>query len=786
MRRRLAAAFCALFLWAFLNVEPAAAAQTTTLPADAAIAVSGNRRTDAAMIRAQFRAAARKSGRSWLNAAALDAALKRLYATNLFADVKISRAGGRILVTVVENPTIARVAFEGDRKIKDDDLKKVVQSNAGGPLSRALVHGDVEHIVELYRQHGYFEAHIQPQTINAGNGRVDLVFAIKEGKRLAVRKILFVGNNAFSANRLEGVIKTSETNFLSFLLNNDIYNADRVNNDGELLRRFYLARGYADVSVHSLASYEPAKKAVVVTFAIDEGPRYRLGKVEIDSDLKNVDAASLRPYLLTPEGAIYDADAVKKSVEDATLALARDGHPFAAVLARSERVSSAHTEKTGVINLVYAVEEDGRRYVERIEIHGNTKTRDEVIRREFDAVEGAPYNSVLIERAKRRLEALGYFKSVRIETRPGSALDRVIIDVTVEEQQTGTFNISGGYGTATGMLAEVSIGDRNFLGTGDIAKASVTYGQYIRGADLSFTDPHAFGQRLSLGGALYGNETLAGSYQSFDSTVYGARLVAGTPLNDQLGVEWRYSIYNQSLSLDPAEGTASLPVQLAAAAGPMWVSSIGTGFTYSTLDDLKNPQNGVSATVSTELAGLGGAVKFARTSDDVRYYHQIFGDVVGMVRVQGGYESPWGGQELPLLDNFFGGPQLIRGFAPNGFGPRDITPGTTQDNVGGNVYWATSAELQAPMPLVSADARLKVALFADAGSLWANSASSLSDLSSLSPSQEIANSRALRASIGAGIIWDSMFGPIEVDYAYLVAKQSYDVTQRLYFTAGAF
>ena len=265
----------------------------------------------------------------------------------------------------------------------------------------------------------------------------------------------------------------------------------------------------------------------------------------------------------------------------------------------------------------------------------------------------------------------------------------------------------------------MTVGDANFLGTGDIARVSVTYGQYVRGFDLSFTDPYALGPRLSLGVDLFGKETLAGSYQSFDSTVYGAKVSLGAPLTEELGMQWNYSIYNQSVSLDPAVGPSSLPIVQAAQAGPMWVSSVGTGITYSTLDNPKNPTSGVRVQTNNEFAGLGGAAKFARTTEDARYYHEIFGDVVGMARAQTGYATPWGGQPLPLLNGFFGGPQLVRGFAPNGFGPRDITPGTTQDNVGGNVYWTTTAELQTPMPLVSADAKLKVALFADAGSLWA-------------------------------------------------------------------
>ena len=686
------------------------------------------------------------------------------------------------VVKVVENPTIERVAFEGNKKIKDDDLKKGLQSKASGPLWRAFVHGDVEHIVELYRQRGYFEARIEPKTIAVKNGRVDLVFEIKEGDKLAVREIRFAGNAAFPQNKLKGAIKTGETNLLSFLLDNDTYDADRIENDCDLLRRFYLAHGYADVRVGSAASYEADKKGVVLTFTLTEGPQYRLGKVDIESGVKTVDATALRQYLRMQAGDTYDADAVTKTIDNLATELAKGGEPFADVLARTERLPDRR-----LINLVFAIAEGRRAYVERIEIHGNTKTHDEVIRREFDFGEGDAFNRALIDRAERRLKGLGYFKSVKITTQPGSAPDRVVLDVTVVEQGTGDFSIAGGYSTSDGWLAQVSVSDRNFLGTGDIVKASVTYGQYARAFDLGFTDPAILGQRLSLGVDLFGKETIANSNQSYDSTIYGAKLSLGTPLNEQLGVTWNYSIYNQGVALDPANGTASLPIQQAALAGPMWVSSIGNSVVYSTLDSTKNPTSGIRAQFNNDFAGLGGAAKFARTTNDVRYYHPIAGDVVGMVRAQSGYVTPWGGQQLPLLDGFFGGPQLVRGFAPNGFGPRDLTPGTTMDNVGGNIYWTTSAELQAPMPLVSPDAQLKVALFSDTGSLWATGASSVSSLtSSLSPSQQIANARAVRSSVGAGLIWNSMFGPLRVDYAYPVAKQSYDVTQRLQFSAGGF
>jgi outer membrane protein insertion porin family len=757
--------------------------------ATAPIAVSGNRHIGTDMIRSYFHPA--PGGK--FNETALNDALKRLYATGLFKDVKIARAGGRILVKVVENPTIGVISFEGNKKVKDADLTKAIQSKPNGPLSREFVQSDVVNIIALYRQHGYYDVHVIPETIAAqkpagktvsGSAKIDrvnLVFAIKEGDKLAVRQIRFVGNTAFSTTKLKAVVKTGTTNILSFLLDNDIYDADRIESDRDLLRHFYLDHGYADVKVSSAADYDAAQKGVVLTYTVDEGPQYRLGKVKIDSIVNSVDPAAVQGALHTQAGDVYDADAVHKSVEDMTMALAKSGQPFAAVVAGSQK------EPGQRIDLVYTIEQGRRLYVERIDIHGNAKTHDDVIRREFDFGEGDPYNPALVDRGERRLKALGYFKSVKITEQPGSAPDRVVLDVDLQEKQTGNFFISGGYSTSAGMLAEVSISDSNLFGTGDTAKASVTYGQYARGFNLAFSDPWFMGERVGVGADLFANQTFANSNQAFNTLMYGAKFSVATPINENLGVSWNYSIYNQGLSLDPSLGTVSLPIQQAAQAGSYWVSSIGNGVTYSTLDDPKNPTTGIRAQTNNEFAGLGGAANFAKTTEDVRLYHPIVGDLVGMVRTQGGYVTPWGGQQLPLLDGFFGGPQLVRGFAPYGFGPRDITPGTTMDNLGGNAYWTTTAELQSPMPFVTPDAQLKVALFSDTGSLWATNASSVSTMAtSLSPSQQIANSRAVRASVGASLIWDSPFGALRVDYAYPIAKQPYDVTQRLNFTAGAF
>jgi outer membrane protein insertion porin family len=524
--------------------------------------------------------------------------------------------------------------------------------------------------------------------------------------------------------------------------------------------------------------YDAEQKGFVVTFGIEEGQRYRVGKAEVASEVPAVDPAALRSLLTTKAGDTFNADAVEKTVAGLAAQLAREGEPFASV-----RVSLDRAAGNGTIGLRYIVEPGPRVYVERIRIHGNTRTRDAVIRREIDFAEGDAFNGALVARAERRLKNLGYFKTVTIAKQPGATADRVIVDVAVEEQQTGNFQIAGGYSTTDGPIAEISVSDRNLMGRGEAAKASVTYGEYTKGFELAFTEPYILDTRASLGIDLFGKDTLANSDQSFGTTSYGGKIILGVPLSEEVGAQLNYALYRQSVTLDPTTGTASLPVRDAAAAGPTWVSSIGTGLTYSTLDNNRNPTQGWRASVNEEVAGLGGDAKFAKTTNDVRYYQPLADGVTGMIREQSGYVTPWGGQSLPLLNGFFGGPWLVRGFASNGIGPRDVTPGTTWDNVGGTVYWGTSAEVQSAIPFIPPDAGLKGAFFADAGSLWGAGGAS----SSIALAQSlIANPQTIRSSVGAGLVWDSILGPIRVDYAYATTKAATDITQRLRFSAGGF
>jgi outer membrane protein insertion porin family len=742
------------------------------------ITVQGNRRIDAETVRSYFHATS--DGR--FDDAARDAALKALLATNLFDKVTIERAGERLVVHLTEAPVLDKVAFEGNKKIKDAELTAAIESKPRGTLQRALVQSDVGRILEAYRHAGRDDVSVKPEIISRGNDRVDLVYVVTEGAKTTVRQIEFTGNNAFGKRQLSAVIKTSTTSILSFLTSSDVYDPDRVDGDREQLRLYYRSKGYADASVpQAKAEYDTVAHGFTLTFAIDEGPLYHFGDITLVCNVPGLDPEKLRRLLQVRSGALFDGNALDKTDEALAVELSKLGYPFAKVLPRTTRDASAQR-----IDVAFAVEQGARTYVERIDIHGNTRTRGYVIRREFDIAEGDAYNKGLIDRAERRLKNLNYFKTIKITNKPGSASDRVVLDVELVEQQTGDFSVAGGYSTVDGLLTEVKVGDSNFMGTGDTVKAAVTYGQYTEGVDLTASEPYFLGTKVSAGVDFFAKDSYANSYQSYGTDSYGAAIQFGTPVTEQLGVLWRYSISRQNVTLDPASLAAapSLAIAQAALAGPQWVSAVGDTVTYSTLDNAKNPTSGLNVQLKQDVAGLGGDVNFLRTTEDVRYYQALNSDLTGMVRAQGGYITGWGGQQVPLIDSFFGGPTMVRGFAPNGFGPRDLTPGTTMDNVGGSMYWATTAELQSAIPGVPQEYGLKATAFVDAGSVFHYGGPTTFPGST--QSLQLANANIVRSSVGVGLTWGSPFGALSINYAVPLTKASYDVVQPFGFSAAPF
>jgi outer membrane protein insertion porin family len=800
------------------------------------IEVRGNQRVDADTIRSYFRTTPGER----LDAVKIDQALKALYATGLYADVRISQEANRIVVTVVENLTVNRVAFEGNRKVKTEVLAGEVQTKARGALSRPMVQADVQRIVEVYRRQGYFNVRVDPKIIDQPNNRVDLVFEIVEEQKTTIKTINFVGNRAFSDYKLLDVITTIRSNWLSWLSNRDVYDPERVAADQELLRRFYLKNGYADFRILSATvDMDPASKGFALTFTLEEGEQYRFGTIDVVSNIRDADPEALRRQLRVSTGKTYDAEAVEKTVEAMTIELSRYGYAFSQVRPRGDR-----DVQNRIINIVFVLEQGPRVYVERINVRGNTRTRDWVVRREFDLQEGDAYNRVLIDRAERRLRNLGYFKTVRITNEPGSAPDRVLVNVEVEEQMTVEFSVGGGYSTSDGFIGEASISERNFLGRGHFVRLGGQFGQRVKGAEFSFTEPYFLDTRTAAGFDLFWKQSTRSQYNPVDVQTLGGTLRLGLPLTEEVGLGLRYTAFQRKISADGGlidgcapkvgETGAPFPVPDPVACGSSGANYLGTGrrgdpnelsnaykqqlgtsitsqvgytLAYNTLDENKNPSRGIIARLNQDFAGLGGDAKFIRTTADVRGYYPITGDLTGMLRAQGGYvvgfgNNAGGGGNLRILDQFFQGPDLVRGFAPAGIGPRDLGS-PNQDAVGGTMYWGTTAELIFPFPYTPKEFGLKAAIFADAGSLWGYDSSTnfIGVPGVVAPNSPcpvgsnlkgpaatgmcLADSASVRASVGASVIWASPFGPLRFDFAYPLLKEPWDKKQAFRFGAAS-
>jgi outer membrane protein insertion porin family len=794
------------------------------------IAVEGNRRVEIETIRSYFKSG--PGGR--LDQAQIDDGLKALIETGLFQDVKINQTGGRVLVSVVENPVIGRVAFEGNKKVKDEQLTTEVQSKPRGTLSRPMVQSDAQRIADIYRHSGRYDVRVTPEIIEQPNNRVDLVFTIDEGAKTGVKSVEFVGNVAYSTYRLKDVIKTRESNLLSFLGGSDVYDPDRVEADRDLIRRYYLKHGFADVQVvAALTEYDPERKGFLVTFKIEEGQQYRVGSVEFQSSIATLDGNALRGFSRVNVGSLYNAEALEKSVEEMQIEASRRGYAFAIVRPRGDRNFEAHT-----VSIVFGIDEGPRTYIERINVRGNTRTRDYVIRREFDLSEGDAYNRALVDRAERRLKNLDFFKSVKISSEPGSSSDRVVLVVDLEEKSTGDFSISGGYSTTDGPLAEVSVSERNFLGRGLYGKIAVTYGEFARGVSLSAVDPYFLDYRVALGLDVFYREQLPNSFISYGTKTVGFSPRLGFSLREDLSLQVRYSLYQQQITLpsalancnnlqfladgvtpnplfnpspayiaaagiaDPtgtglgcfSDGESSLPVRKELANGGTVTSSLGYSLSYNTLDNNKDPTEGLLIDFKQDFAGVGGDVRYLKSAIDAKYYTPLVADIVGLIRVQSGILTSVG-TDIRFLDHFQMGPNLVRGFAPNGIGPRDINILGTQDALGGTKYWGASAELQMPFWFLPKEIGLKGALYADAGSLWdyrgPTSLAATGEINGRLPNGvvcncalQLDNSNLVRTSVGIGLIWASPFGPLRFDYAIPITKGQFDQVQQFRFGGG--
>ncbi|WP_378950942.1 outer membrane protein assembly factor BamA [Mesorhizobium sp. ANAO-SY3R2] len=771
---KFASAASAVALSAALAVPGAVAVQFVAVSAAEAavvnrVEVRGNQRVDADTVRNYI---AIKPGKSFSNSD-IDDAVKALFGSGLFSDVRINQVGSTLVVQVSEYQVVNNVLFQGNKKLKDAQLSGAVQLKPRGAFSQAALEADAAAIKEAYKRVGRDDVTVGTKIMDLGENRVNVVFEINEGGRTKIAAVNFVGNNAYSDRRLADIISTKRSSLLSFMLRDDIYDEDRLRADEEALRRFYFNHGYADFQVVSaFGELDEATNQYTITITVDEGQRYTFGDVAVESSIPEVDGAQLQSLLETRKGNVYSAKQVEDSIIAITENVAGKGYAFAKVTPRGDRNFENRT-----INVVYTVDQGAKAYVERIEIRGNERTRDFVIRREFDVSEGDAFNQVLIQRAKKRLEALNFFERVEISTAPGSQPDQVVLVVDLVEKSTGEFSIGAGYSTGgdnAGPSVEGSITERNFLGRGQFIKFSAGGGKNSRDYSFSFTEPYFLGRRIAAGFDVYRQTR---NYDDYNSDITGGTIRFGLPITNNISTQLAYNLSQEKYELDdgcvPAP-LGSCDVSQAIVDGvrqsPWIKSSVSGTLVYNTIDDMKNPHNGIYGNFMTEVAGLGGDAKFVKFTGRASYYQTLSEelDIVGLVSGGAGHIQGFGSDsDLRVFDYFKSNDRMIRGFAYNGIGPVD-----GDDHLGGATYFNASAEAQFPIPVIPESFGLKGAVFADAATLYG---SGLADADPASVGSQ------WRASVGVGLLWASPFGPLRIDYAMPVAKQDTDETQEFNF-----
>ena len=707
----------------------------------------------------------------------IDRSLKTLYATGLFQDVRLGRVGDTLVVRVVENPIVNRVAFENNHKLSDDQLRAEVQLRPRAVFTPALAETDRQHILSMYAKRGYYDATVEPKVIHLDQNRVDVVFQVNDGSATLISKIVVNGNKAFSEDRLTEVINSRESRWWRFLSTSDQYDPERLAFDKELLRRFYLKNGYADIEItDASAELSPDRKGFFLSFTVNEGARYKVGKITINIQLRNLSEKDLQPALQLAPGDWYDGDAVGRTADLIEEAVHNRGFAFVDVKPRVTRDTEKH-----VVDLTFDVGEGPRVYVERIDIVGNTRTEDKVIRREFQLAEGDPYSAEAVRRTKTRLTDLGYFQTVDIATNPGSAPDKAILATSISEKATGELSFGGGYSTDAGALIDIGLAERNLVGTGINASINGVLAQRRSSINTSITDPYFLDRNLVAGADLFLITTNFLGTEPYDERRAGFALRIGYAFNEHLRQTWSYSLVNRDVY---NVETGASPFILNEA-GTTLLSQISQVTTLDFRDSRIYPHTGYIVEAGTDFAGLGGDARFVRGNLNAAYYIplerqlgnpdwgiKVGGSVGAMALLSGGREE--------IIDRFFLGGDNLRGFQTGGVGPHDATTG---DPLGGRFIWTQTTELRFPLP-VSPDLGLNGRVFVDVGDLTDGTFRSGSCTVSPGVSCDVVSSSVPRVGAGVGISWRTSFGLINVDLAPFVYKQPGDQTQVFRFGFG--
>ena len=721
--------------------------------------------------------------------AKIDAAYKALFRTDLFSDITMNLNNGDLVVTVVENPIINRVLFEGNSGIKEDKLRDEVTVRPRGIFTRAKAQADVARIIELYRRSGRISANVTPQIVELPQRRVDLIFKIDEGAKSGVLRVNFIGNKAFSDNDLRDVVVTEQSHWYKFFSSNANYDPDRLEYDKEQLRKYYRNRGYYDFRVSSaVAELSPDKNGFVVTYTVDEGPEYKFGKITVETDLKKLDKNVLQALVPIHRGEIYQDEKIEQATDALTFAAGAAGFAFVDV-----RPRYVPNRAKGTVDVNFDVKEGPRVYVDRIDIVGNTRTLDYVIRREMNVSEGDAYNRVLVDRSKNQIKALGYFKNVDITEIPGSAPDRTGLQVKVEEQPTGELSFSAGYSSIDQLVVDLGVTERNFRGRGENVRARISVGSFRQQVDFSFTEPRFLGRDLAAGYDAYYYKYDLSQFQAYKQQTVGTGVRLNFPLSLNSRGSLRYTIRLDDVEIDPSFCDASaliISTSLCDQRGSFLTSLVGYGYRLDRRNDAINPTRGFYLDFNQDFAGLGGDVKYVSTEADGGWYHGFNKTYILSLVGSAGVIQGWGGDHVRINNRFYKGGNSFRGFETAGIGPRDLNfanNGGQSDALGGKAYAIASMELTVPTFLPE-QYGIKAALFSDFGTLGGLDSfdkRKVDPATGLNISDPlIKDDFGLRASAGLSIFWKSPMGPIRFDFSQIIKKEDYDRTETFRFSTN--
>jgi outer membrane protein insertion porin family len=696
----------------------------------------------------------------------IDGSLKALYATGLFKDINIAMDGSSLVVRVDENPVINRITYEGNDAVSKDDLEKEVQLKPRQVYTLPKVQRDVQRILDVYRRSGRFAAVVEPKLVKLEQNRVDLVFEIKEGKRTGVRSIKFVGNQHYDDDELRQAVNTRESAWWRFFSSTDYYDPDRMNYDKELLRKFYLNEGYVDFHVLSaVAELTPDRGDFFITFTMEEGPRYKFGKINLKSEIKGLNVEDLRQYLTVQEGDWYSADRIEKSIAKLTTALGDQQYAFVNITPTPDKHKDTLT-----VDINFDVKQGERVYIGRINIAGNSRTIDKVIRRQIQVAEGDPFSATKIHNSEQNLKDLGFFEESKITPVDGATPDRADLKVDVKEKSTGQVSVGAGFSSTDGPLGDFSISEHNFMGQGQDARFGATISGRTRQLDTSFTEPYFLDRDLSAGVDLYHTETDNQDLSSYNSSSSGFALRMGYPLSQEIRQRLNYSLHDDNISSVPTDASIYVLDQQ----GTTVTSSVGQELDYDTRDSKLEPTLGFITHLNTDIAGAGGSRKWFRAKLGGTQYYPLADHWI--LSGTGEVGQIWGLNGPTLInERFFLGGDTLRGFQYAGLGPRDLTA-ANQDALGGNRFARGSAELTMPTPLPP-ELGLKSHLFVDGGVLSdSNEHQILGDT--------FASDGTFHLSVGLGMTWASPFGPVRLDFAEPIFYQTYDKIEHIHFSFG--